>query len=210
MRFLIGIGLIIIGGVSTALTGFVPLALIMFLGVFLFASVPSVDTFVDYVIANKSEALVRKRHYIIFIPFLIISKVVTFGKGTLIIPWKQEYFRASRPDKDGETTYSPLTRKGYIALRNKQREIYSTRTLSRAFMQSAYTPEGIALARKKKRLVLACVFAGLMLVTIPAGGLVVALLSEAVFVPMILLWIPDYRDAKILQQAYDRAMTSHP
>lgn len=209
MQYVIGFVLIIVGGVSTALTGFAPLALIMLLGVVMFASVFTNASFVDYIIAGSREALVRKRYYIVFFPFVIISKFVTLGKGTLIIPWKQEYFRASRQNENGEMTYTPLTRKEYLALRDEQRKIYSTQTLSREFMQTSYSPEGIGLAQKKKRLVLASVFAGLMLTTVTVpGGFAIALIYEAIFVPMILLWLPAYKDAKILQQAYDRAMGS--
>ena len=59
MQYVIGFVLIIVGGVSTALTGFAPLALIMLLGGVMFASVFTNASFVDYIIAGSREALVR-------------------------------------------------------------------------------------------------------------------------------------------------------
>ena len=38
------------------------------------------------------------------------------------------------------------------------------------------------------------------------GGFVVTLIYEAIFIPMIVLWIPEYKDAKILHEAYIRAV----
>ena len=205
MRFLIGVVLIIIGGVLTAVTGFVPLSILIFVGVFLFASFPTQNVFPEYVIANTDRVLMRKRHYIIFLPFYIISVILTLGKSVLLIPYKEEYFIAVL--RDGEQAdLTPVSRKEYKELLNFQRNVYSSQVLSKTFMETAYTLEGIGLQQKKRRLVLASVFAALMLTTafVP-GGIAVTLIYEAVFLPMVLLWIPAYKDAKILHNAYLRA-----
>ena len=60
MRYLFGLGLTILGGVLTAVTGLVPFIIILFVGVFLFASLPSEAIFYDYRIANSEEVLLRK------------------------------------------------------------------------------------------------------------------------------------------------------
>ena len=76
-------------------------------------------------------------------------------------------------------------------------------------MGSAYSVEIIGLKRKKRRLTIATVFAIITAVLIFAPDPMVWVLIaiyEAIFVPMVLLWIAPYKDAKILQAAYDRAM----
>lgn len=208
MRYLIGFGLVILGGVLTAITGITPFAILMFVGVFLFASLPSEAVFYDYRIANGEEYLLRKRYYINFLPFTIISFVLTLGKTTLKIVWKEEYFRAPLNIENKEEL-TKISRKEYITLRNEQRIIYSTQELSKEFMESSYTEEYIGFKRKKIRLIVVSVLAALMLVMIAEpGGIYLTLVYEAVFIPMIVLWIPEYKDAKILQRAYNRAVTS--
>lgn len=211
MKYLIGVGLMIVGGVSTAVTGFMPLAAIVLVGVFLFASFPAEDTFADYILANSDEALVRKRHYQLFLPFWIVSYILTLGRGVLLIPWKEEYFRAKMGGEE-EVALTKISRKEYMTLRKEQREIYKTQTLSKKFMQENYSPKGIALKHKKNRLVWASVLAGLMLLMVVgepnAAGVALTAVYEAVFLPMALLWIAPYKDAKILQDAYDRAMAT--
>lgn len=205
MRYLIGVGLTILGGVLTAVTGIMPFCILLFVGVFLFASFPSEALFFDYVIVNTQVALARKRYYMIFLPFYIISLILTLGKSVLKILWKQEYFKVTI-NEQGESVMTPLTRQEYVALRNEQREIYSTQTLSKEFMTSTYSVEDIGLKPKKNRLIAASVFTALSLLMLTQpGGVFLSLIYVAVFLPMVLLWIPSYRDAKILQQAYDRA-----
>ena len=205
MRYLIGFGLILAGGISTALTGFVPLSVIMFVGVFMFASFPSEAVHYNYVIANTDEAIVRKRYYMIFIPFMIISVILTFGKGRLMILWKQEYYRVKVDGENSEMI--KISRKEYVAIRNAQRKIYSEQQMSKEFMESAYSVDDIGYKRKKRRLVLAIVFACIIATMIfYPGGIALVAIYEAVFLPMVFLWIPDYKDAKILQKAYDKAM----
>ena len=208
MRFLIGFGLTILGGVLTAVTGFVPFIIILFIGVFLFASLPSEAIFYDYRIANSEESLLRKRYYFDFLPFTIISSVLTFGKTTLKIVWKEEYFRTTINIENKED-FTKISRKEYVALRNEQRVIYSTQVLNKEFMESSYTEETIGFKRKKTRLIIVSILAAIMLtmITVP-GGIFLTLIYEAVFIPMIVLWIPEYKDAKILQQAYDNAVNS--
>lgn len=206
MRFLIGVILIIVGGVLTAVTGFVPFSILVFVGVFLFASFPTQNVFPEYVIANTDRVLMRKRHYVVFLPFYLISVILTFGKSVLLIPYKEEYFIAAVKDGN-EANLTPVSRKEYKELLNFQRTVYSSQVLSKAFMEKAYTLENINLRQKKKRLVLASLFAVLMLTMafIP-GGIALVLVYEAVFLPMVLLWIPTYKDVKILHEAYLRAV----
>lgn len=206
MRFLIGFGLTILGGVLTAVTEFMPFAVIAFIGVFLFASITDDAILFDYRIAHGEDVLFRRRYYIHFLPFTIISKFLTFGKASLLITWKQEYFKAPVDfESTGELT--KLSRKEYIALRNEQRRIYSTQVLSKEFMESTYSEAGIGFKRKKNRLIAASIFAALMLTMLTEpDGIYLVLIYEAVFVPMVLLWIPAYKDAKILQQAYTKAV----
>ncbi len=210
MRYIIGFLLIIVGGVLTAVTEIMLFVPILFVGVFLFASFQTSNNLCDYILANTKIALVRVRHYWIFLPFAIVAYVLTLGRSALLIPWKQEYFLVTL-DADENLTPEKITRKEYITLRNRQRMLYSTQILSKEFMESTYTLEDIGLKHKKVRLILAGIFAGLTLtmLTEPNGGLWLALLFEAVFMPMLFLWIPEYQDAKILQQAYDRATKSH-
>ncbi len=207
MRFLIGFGLMILGGVLTAVTGITPFCIILFVGVFLFASLPEEAVFCDYVIANSNVALVRKRYYINFLPFTIISYILTLRKATLKITWKEEYYQSTIPSGEEKPTLSKISRAEYIALRNAQRTFYSTQTLSKEFMEKTYSPEDIGLKRKKARLIAAIVLSVLsILMMAEPGGFSLTLIYGAIFIPMVILWIPEYQDAKILQQAYDRAI----
>lgn len=206
MRYLIGVGMIILGGVLGAVTGLWPFFVILFVGVFLFASFSSEAHFIDYRIVNTNEVLVRKRYYIVFLPFMIISKILTLGRGMLQIPWKEEYFMVD-VELPEEGAQVKISRKEYIALRNEQRKIYATQLLNRAFMEQTYTIEQIGLKKKENRLILAVVFAALsLMMAFDPTGVMLSLLFGAVFLPMVFLWIPDYKDAKILHNAYTRAM----
>ena len=197
MRYILGFGLILLGGVLTAVTDIVAFAIPLFIGVFLFASLPSEATFLDYRIANSDTSLVRKRYYMNFLPFSIISYCLTFGKALLTIVWKEEYFLAN---SEGENvSLTKVSRKEYVALRNEQRILYSTQVLSKEFMERAYSEKGIGFKRKKRRLIAAILFAALTLATAADPGMLfLTLIYEAVFVPMIILWIPAYKDAKII------------
>ena len=210
MRVIIGVVLIVIGGVLTAVTEFVPFIALLFVGVFLFASSTSENTFVDYIIANTTVALVRKRKYIDFLPFSIISSVLTLGKSVLKIVYKEEYYKVDIAFFAEKPEFIALPRKEFILLRNEQRKIYSTEALSREFMENAYSLESIALKRKKNRLIAASVFAILSNAMLfePDGGIYIGSIYVAVFVPMVLLWIPEYKDAKILHQAFERSTKS--
>lgn len=208
MRYLIGFGLTILGGVLTSVTGITPFAIIMFVGVFLFASLPSEDIFYDYRIANSDEIIIRKRYYFNFLPFTIVSYVLTLSKTTLKILWKEEYFRTSVKSTE-DVTPTRITRKEYLTIRNEQRKIYSTQIFSKEFMNESYSLELIGFKRKKIRLIVISILAVIMLTMIAEpGGIYLTLIYEAVFIPIIVLWIPEYKDAKILHQAYDKAVNS--
>ena len=206
MNFLIGFALIIIGGVSSAIFPNPVSFITLFVGVFLFASLPDDAMFCDYVIPHNNDIMVRKRYYIVFLPFYIVSMVITLGFAKFKIVRKEEYFRFVM---DSEGNYNPIkiTRREYIALRNNQRIFYSTRLLSKEFMEKSYSIESIGYKRKKLRLIIASVVAALIsTVAIAPGGIYLVLIYEIIFIPMILLWIPEYKDAKILHQAYTRAI----
>ncbi len=208
-RNLIGFGLVIVGGVSAALTGFIPFIVLMLVGVYMFASFPESQVLYSYVIADTTDILIRERHYYNFIPFFIVSKVLTLGKSHLLIPYKQEHFIA-RIDTEGNVTKNKITRKAYKSIREYQRKVYSACQLSREFMERSYTPENIGLKRKKARLIAASILAAVSVLFVlnPAGGIYLSAIYTPVFLPMAILWIPEYKDAKIIQQAYDRAMGS--
>ena len=203
---LIGLGLAILGMILSTITQFPLFYIVFFIGIFLFASLPSEDIFVDYIIANSNQVLMRKRHYLNFLPLTIVSGILTLGKATLMIVWKDDYFKATK-DSQNQLSLTQVSLKEYIALRNEQRKIYSTQLLSKEFMKTSYTVETIGLKRKRRRLIIAGFFACLMLTMIfEPGGIYLTLIYEAIFIPMILLWIPEYKDAKIIQKAYDRAL----
>lgn len=67
--------------------------------------------------------------------------------------------------------------------------------------------QSIGFKRKESRLVFTRALAAFMLFGVfDTEMLYPTLIFEAVLVPVILLWLPDYRDAKFLQGAYDRAL----
>lgn len=206
MRYIIGFCLIIIGGVLTAVTELTPFITILIIGVFLFASVYDEAVFCDYIMANTNQALLRKRHYCNFLPFNFLFAFLTFGNAELKIVWKQEYFKATiLSDEKFETVKIP--RKEYIALRNEQRNIYSTQILSKDFMEKFYSLENIGFKRKKRRLIIVSILAAIMLTPLTEpDGYFLTIIYEVFFLPMIILWFPEYKDAKILQQAYDKAL----
>jgi|GEM_PF-3741572 len=207
MQYIIGFILILAGGILTAVTEFFPFAIILFVGVFLFASVGSKAVFYDYVLSDTNIVLFRRRYYINFLPLTIVSLLLTLGKAPLLILRKEEYFKTALVENAQPVK---LTRREYVALRNAQRDIYSTRLLPREFMERYYTENAIGFKRKKTRLIAVSVLAAVMLLLlVEPEALPLVLLYEAVFVPMIFLWIPEYKDAKILQQAYDRSLGNH-
>jgi hypothetical protein len=164
--------------------------------------------FYDYRIANSDEIIIRKRYYFDFIPFTIVSYILTLGKTTLKILRKEEYFRASVKSNE-EVAPTRITRKEYLTIRNEQRKIYSTQILSKEFMNESYSLELIGFKRKKIRLIVVSILALIMLLMIAEpGGIYLTLIYEAIFIPIIVLWMPEYKDAKILQQAYDKAVNS--
>ena len=165
MRYIIGIGMILVGGVLGAVTGLMPFLIILFVGVFLFASFPTEGLLYNYVLANSNEVLLRKRSYLIFLPFYIISYILTLGKSVLLIAWKEEYFIA-KIDQDDSVEQRKISRSEYLAIRNRQRQIYATQLLSKEFMSASYSVENIGFKRKKTRLVAASVLAAVMLLMV--------------------------------------------
>lgn len=207
MRNIIGLLLIVVSGVLIAVTGFAALSPVLLIGVFLFTSFTSEEVFVDYVLPDGKQAIARKRKYIIcIVPFAIMSYILTLGRYILQIIYKEEYYRAVM-DSQGNTELIKISRQEYVAIRKQQREFYSAQQLSKEFMTTQYSVEGIGFKRKKRRLI-AVTLISLLLLIIPLVdpiGWGVAVGYGVIFVPMIFLWLPDYKDAKILQEAYDRA-----
>jgi len=95
MRYLIGFGLIALGGILSAVTEIMWFLILLFIGVVLFASIPSSANFCDYIIANSNVALIKTRHYWNFLPLTIVSSILTLGKAPLVIPWKEDYFKVT-------------------------------------------------------------------------------------------------------------------
>lgn len=203
---IIGFLLILVFGPLSAVTGFPLFFVGVFVGVVMFATFSTATIDTGFVIANTNTVLVRKRRQLLFIPFVIVSFVCTLGKGILSIPYKEEYFLGKIND-DKNADFQPIPRSEYKRILAEQRQIYSKYVLDPQFVKNAYTLESLGLQKKKIRLILASVFAGLSLfcVIVP-GGFAVALIYCIVFVPMIILWIPDYKDAKIMHDAYIRSV----
>ena len=209
MRNLIGMVLMILGGVLTAITDLTPFFALFLIGTFLFASFTSEDVFVDYKIANTDVILFRKRYYMDFLPFTLVSSILTLGKAPLKIVWKEEYFKGTAAQIKEDYNKTRISRGEYIALRNEQRGIYSIQPLSSDFMNKNYTIKSIGFKRKKIRLIITAILIFLTLtMAFEPEGIYISLIYEVIFVPMFILWIPDYKDAKILQQAYERALNA--
>lgn len=205
---LFGFVLMMIGMILYMFTGFMPCSIILGIGMILFVSFFTEDVFCDYVIVDTSEVLIRKRHYVNFLAFTIISLICTLGRKKFLIVWKQEYFKV-KPREEGEEKIVKLSRKEYIALRNEQRKIYSTQTLSKEFMKSSYSLKEIGYKRKKARLIVVIILALItlsMLLMPDMVTIIMTLCYEIIFVPMIILWVPEYIDARILNNAYKRAL----
>lgn len=60
------------------------------------ASIYYDDICIDYVIANSQDALLRKKHYMNFIPISITAKIFTLGMVDFIFPIKTEYNNNSK------------------------------------------------------------------------------------------------------------------
>lgn len=207
MRNLIGFGIVAVALVTSQFLDFrISLALVG-IGVVLFASMSSEGEFCDYIMSNGVEALVRKRYYINFLPFTVLAYIVTLGTKDFKIVWKEEYYKINlESKKDGAVK---LSRNEYKKLRNEQRAFYSTQTLSKEFMESAYSVKGIGYKRKKTRLIVVIILALVTLMMLLAPDMftiIMVLIYEAIFIPMIILWAPEYKDAKILHNAYERAV----
>ncbi|MBO5798031.1 MAG: hypothetical protein J6R77_06785 [Clostridia bacterium] len=207
MRYILGLILLVAGGVLLAVTGLYPLMAVFLAGLVLLLAAPTEGVFVDYILAEEDGALMRRRHYWRFIPFSLVLQLLTFGRVDLLLPWKDEYFKAVPGEE--EIQLHPLSRQEYMALRQQQRQFYATATLTREFMEERYTLAAIGFGKKKARLIAAWVVAvlGLTTLTVP-GGWLAALAYEAFCIPMICWWTPPYTDAKILHGAFLRATTN--
>ena len=219
---LIGFGIVCISFILLNFFPNVVTYVLLGIGLLLFVSITDENVFVDYIIANSDRALVRVRHYIGFLPIVLVSKFLTLGKGNLLFPYKEEYFVVDTtssgekiPLVDEIDTMTmkvhnqKVSRSEYKALLKEQRKIYSNNILPKEFMDRAYSVGSINFKHKKRRLIAAIVLASITAVLLfdpdPMVWAIVAI-YEVVFIPMALLWIAPYRDAKILQAAYDRVM----
>ena len=191
---LIGIGLILVGGITSALIPNAVSFIVMFVGVFLFASIYYDDICIDYVIANSQDVLLRKKHYMNFIPISITAKIFTLGMVDFIFPIKTEYFKGVHNSEDDEYTYVKVSRKEYFDLRDKQRTIYTTQVLSEEFMKSSYSEDDLKFKKIKFQIII---------------NVIVSFIMPYFGIPMLILLIPEYKDAKILQQAYDAAINKN-
>lgn len=208
MRNIIGLVLIVVSGVLIIVTGFAALSPLVLIGVLLFGSVTGEEMFVDYILPDGKQAIARKRkHVICIVPFAIMAYILTLGRSFMPIIYKEEYYR-SVMDSQGNIELIKITRKEYVAMRKQQREFYSANLLSKEFMTTQYSVEEIGFKKKKRRLIAVSLISLLVLMMpfVDPIGLGMAVAYEAIFVPMIILWFPDYKDAKILQEAYDRAV----
>lgn len=205
---LIGFIMMIVGMFVFVFTESLLCMILILPGVFLFASFLDEDIFVDYVMVDSNDFLIRKRKYILFFPFIIISKLLTLGKAELKLVCKEEYFKTIKSDTEEKETIR-ISRKEYITLRNEQRQLYATQPFSKEFMQANYSVEGIGFKRKKRRLIIVSALAILgltMFAGVDPASISLDLMYEALFITMIILWTPEYKDAKILQEAYERAL----
>ena len=193
MLNLIGFGLILVGGVTAALIPNPISFIVMFVGVFLFASIYYDDVCVDYAIANSKDVIYRKRRYINFLPLSITVKIFTLGMVNFVIPIKVEYFKAVF-NPEGEYTHVKVLRWEYLDLRDKQRTIYTTQVLSEEFMKSSYNVEDLKLKKIKREMII---------------NAIVSIIMPYIGIPMLIILALDYKDAQILQQAYDRAINAN-
>jgi len=208
MRFLLGIGLIILGGVLMTVTGIQVFVALVFVGVFLFVTIYDTDVLMDYMYPSGDEGLMRIRRYAHILPFTVIVSMLTLGRGTLKFAYKEEYYRAKRIEGQEEPELTKITRKEYVAQRNELRQLYASGTLTKAFFQNAYGDgSAIGLRRKTGRLVAMWVLALLLLTALVEPGAIYLVLGyEVLLAWAILLWTPERKDAKIIQTAYDRAV----
>lgn len=206
---LIGLGLMILCIGLSAIPGLANIFMFpAIIGAFMFASFPDSAAIPSYVMIDSGEVLLRKRYYFIFFPFQIVIHLITLGKGNLKIPYKQEYFIASANNADSQAGYNftKIPRKEYVRLRNQQRQLYSTRTLSKDFWDSNYSDLSGKYKKQRRKLVISWVLTLLVLMTLPTAAemFFLMLAYEVIFVFMVALWTPDYKDAKILYKAYQR------
>ena len=110
-----------------------------------------------------------------------------------VIPIKVEYFKAVF-NPEGEYTHVKVLRWEYLDLRDKQRTIYTTQVLSEEFMKSSYNVEDLKLKKIKRDMIINAIVSMIM----PYFG-----------IPMLIILVLDYKDAQILQQAYDRAINAN-
>lgn len=111
MRHLIGFLLIPFCGILYGVTE-IPLFIpIMLIGVFLFASIVETDVFFDYALTTEDAAIIRKRHYAVFIPFYMVLEVLTFGLVYVKFPYRDEYFKATNLSDADNIKRTKITRR---------------------------------------------------------------------------------------------------
>lgn len=207
MGNIIGLVILIIGVIFFVITEYPAFSIMIFIGTILLASFSDREVFCDYIPVNDDALIAHKRHYKIFLPLQVIFSIfLPFRDIKLRMFRKEEYFKITNLSRDDRVA-TKTKRKEYKAIRKEQREFYSTQTLSKEFMSRSYTLKEIGFKRKRIRLIIAIVLAiSAFAMIFEPEGIGLAAIYGAIFLPMIFFWIPEYRDAKILHNAYLRAM----
>lgn len=142
----------------------------LFGGMILFASFKEHTPYFDYVIANKNEAMIRKRMYINFLPFTFVSMLLTLGKSTLKIPVFEKYYVVKAQDVESLAlvtkafiTYDEealasqenyeivkVSLKEYFRLWREQTRIYKSGQLSIKFINACYGENSKAVKKQKQ------------------------------------------------------------
>lgn len=206
---LIGLGITVLCLILSSVPGLANiLSIPLFIGVFMFGSIPDSAVFSSYVMIDSGEVLLRKRYYFVFLPFQIVIHLITLGKGNLKIPYRQEHFIASAngANPQADFNFTKISRKEYVRLRNQQRQLYSTRTVTKEYLDSNYSDLPGKYKKQRRKLIISWVLTLLVLMTLPTAAemFFLMLAYEVIFVFMVALWTPDYKDAKILYKAYQR------
>ena len=224
---LVGLVMFVVGVVLLFNSGSDLSAFLFLGGLTLLASMPSFDTFFDYVIADKNEVLVRKRQYVNSFPLTFVSSILTLFKTSLKIPVFEERYIIKGADiekvesatiaflKEGEeavatvegTELVKISFKEYFRLWREQTKICKSGQVSKEIINKFYGDQSKGVKIVKRRLLLAIVFTLLslsMMIGDP-GAIYLTLIYTAVFLPMVILWIPDLIKAKAKQKAYEKA-----
>ncbi len=229
---LIGFILMMVGiGLMTVTSSMEISGVFLFVGILLFASFKVEAAFFDYVIANKKETMVRKRIYINFLPFQFVSMILTLGKAPLKIPVFEKYYVIKALDPktlaigtkafitDDDEAVSGLegceivkiSLKEYRSLWKEQTKIYKSGQLSKEFINEFCGENSDDVKSAKRKLILAIIFTLVSLRMITPGDMFsvgLSMLYVVIFLPMVILWIPDLIKEKAKQKAYEEANKS--